>query len=734
MTERYDPDAARDELEPWIVRDEGEETRAYCPLCEEPGASHSPSASINFEDNVWNCLKTDDHGGSVARLVRDLRRGNTTPRTPKQRQPTPDLGVTEADVERWHDALMSDPQLVEQIEELRGWSAATLVDFQIGIDGRRFTIPIYGADGELVNVRKYLPGAEGSQKMRNIQGTQNAIFGYEVFEEADAILWCAGEPDRILACQEGFDAVTHTGGEHFFNKDWVPLFVGKTVYVCYDADDAGRSGANKVMTAIRTTAEAVYEVVMPEVRQGYDITDLIMDEGPEALAELIENAHLVARRTQPAEQRHIDPGVFFDHGALQVSQLAHTIMNAHPCALAQNLAVAVYQHGVFRRDELALRSALTQHLQNRYRTGHEHNVEAFIQGELARMGWLLPDRVLEPLLNVRNGMLDLPTTVLKDHDPKYLSSAQLPVEWDPHATCPTYDEWILNQAGDQVALLEETIAAMLDPSSTPTKALFLYGDPRSGKSTVLRLLEAMVGPENRSAVSLHQLATDRFASANIAGAMLNTSGDLSAQHVEDVSLFKKMTGEDAIHADKKFGRQFTFTNRALFAFSANQIPSVGENSRAYIDRIVPVRFNNSFAGAENPDWERRMLRELPGILVRWVRAWQNRMERGHALPVSEEIMHEFEINTDRVQHFIAECCEILDVQGNSLWERGSTIKELFDNFVVWIADEKAMSLGKRSFAARIRNARGVMEGRFGEAHSRGFNIVIKPREEWGKHD
>jgi putative DNA primase/helicase len=83
---------------------------------------------------------------------------------------------------------------------------------------------------------------------------------------------------------------------------------------------------------------------------------------------------------------------------------------------------------------------------------------------------------------------------------------------------------------------------MLDPTITPTKAVFLFGAARSGKSTYLRLLQEIAGPENYSAVTLHQLSDDRFAAANLYGKMLNVAADLPASHVEDLSTFKMMTG------------------------------------------------------------------------------------------------------------------------------------------------------------------------------------------------
>ena len=184
-------------------------------------------------------------------------------------------------------------------------------------------------------------------------------------------------------------------------------------------------------------------------------------------------------------------------------------------------------------------------------------------------------------------------------------------------------------AGDQAERLEEITATMLDPRRTPSKALVLFGPSRSGKGTWLRLMRDMVGRRNRSAVSLHQIADNRFAAANLYQKMLNTSGDISARHVTDLSIFKTLTGDDEITAERKYGEQFTFTNRALLAFSANELPTVSESSRAYFERIFPVKFEVYIGDRVDETIEKTMRTELPGILARWVRAWQRFAARGH---------------------------------------------------------------------------------------------------------
>jgi putative DNA primase/helicase len=330
-------------------------------------------------------------------------------------------------------------------------------------------------------------------------------------------------------------------------------------------------------------------------------------------------------------------------------------------------------------------------------------------------------------MNVENGMVDLRSGHLLSHDHLYLSSVQFPIKWQPDAECPTYEAWVQAVAGpEQVEDLEETFSQMLDPSRAPSKAAFLYGPSRSGKSTYLRLMEAIVGPGNRSAVTLHQLVDNRFAAANVYGKALNSAADLSAAHVEDLSIFKMMTGDDAIHADRKYGGQFTFHNHALFAFSANELPSVGENSRAYAERVKPFKFANSFAGAEDPTIEQRMLDELPGILVRLVRAWQRRMARGKFLTTAPEVADEFDRLSDRVRMWLAEHMTIVPTDSATVAESdGLPATRLAKLFNDWAVENNLGKLGRTRFVGRLTCVDGVQEVRIGRSKTRGYNVVVR---------
>ncbi|MGI5374920.1 DNA primase family protein [Streptomyces sp. CA-251387] len=413
---------------------------------------------------------------------------------------------------------------------------------------------------------------------------------------------------------------------------------------------------------------------------------------------------------------------FFDaSGALLADTLAKAVMDDHPAALTAEGRVALYRDGVYRLDGMGFAAAVSERLGEQHRPGHLTTAEQKVQAKLYTQGIQLPERTAEPIVNLANGMLDLRTGELHPHGPEYLSTAQLPVSWDPEAPCPGYEAWLTEVCPNQVSDLEEVASTMLDPSRTPPKALFLYGPSRSGKSTFLRLMEAVAGRENISAVTLHQLSENRFVAASIYGKILNAAADLSGKDVSDTSLFKMLTGEDVIDAERKYGGRFQFTNRALFAFSANELPQVSEASRAYTERVKPFRFGLSFAGREDPEIERKMHDELPGILVRWVRAWQRMNLRGGRYDATQaEVQAEFETRSDRVRQWFDEELTTTTQPG-----RGAIPADVHRWFKKWAEDNGGHFMGRNTLMARLRNCPGVAEVRVGTARSRGLNVVRK---------
>lgn len=276
-------------LKPFLVGRESTdgETRAYCPLCEEPGTSVSPSASVNLEEGLFQCF-SQCGGMALTELMRLMRDDAPPPEqtpngastTPSPSRPQPRALPTAERLVEMTERLLRHGEKVRYLREKCGWSKRIIQRYSVGFDGQRYTIPIYAADGRLVNVRRYDPLAkEAKDKMKSwaYGSGERRLYGYDTLEEFETIILVEGEKDRITGQQHGLPTVTHTGGATSWNNAWNELFAGKKVFICYDCDDSGRRGARKVQAALKNFAAEVHILSLPLPGKGDDLTNFFVD-------------------------------------------------------------------------------------------------------------------------------------------------------------------------------------------------------------------------------------------------------------------------------------------------------------------------------------------------------------------------------------------------------------------------------------------------------------------------
>jgi L-amino acid N-acyltransferase YncA len=282
----------------YLVREQSDgETKAFCPAHEKPKkGSKTASASFNFEKGVFNCfsqcggMRIKDLYDAVkddAEFVTDARptpssrsEGNVRSiNSAKSRGGKPVTALpTEGDVQKWHANLMRSSILLKPLHDKRGLRDETLRKRMIGYDGDRYMIPVYDGDGALVNVRRYKPESI-RDKMLNWPGYGSAnLYLMDNVAESDMVLLCEGEMDALIGEQYGFATVTATAGAGTWQEQWSNAFTGKHVYIAYDNDPAGESGARKVATHLKKVAASVYVLKLP-VAPKQDLTDFFVAQG-----------------------------------------------------------------------------------------------------------------------------------------------------------------------------------------------------------------------------------------------------------------------------------------------------------------------------------------------------------------------------------------------------------------------------------------------------------------------
>lgn len=226
------------------------------------------SLSVNLKKGLYHCHGCKE-GGDIYKLIMKMERCNF------QKAKYIILGdarvsvLSEAEVFEAHNYLLKKKYLQDMLFKHRGWLLDTIIKFKLGWSEKekRVQIPIYDQNKELQNIRKYLVVGKPTKtnpKFTGVRGhNQNYFFPIENLIKEKFIMLCAGEPDTILACQLGFNAGTFTAGEGAFNRNLLPLFKDKLVYICYDKDVTGLRAVKNIGPELVKYAKEVKVIDLP---------------------------------------------------------------------------------------------------------------------------------------------------------------------------------------------------------------------------------------------------------------------------------------------------------------------------------------------------------------------------------------------------------------------------------------------------------------------------------------
>ncbi len=143
----------------------------------------------------------------------------------------------------------------------------------------------------------------------------------------------------------------------------------------------------------------------------------------------------------------------------------------------------------------------------------------------------------------------------------------------------------LDLPSDAPDLPYEIAAAIIAPYKVIQKAVLLSGEGDSGKSTYLSALMPMSATANVTNISLQKLENNQFAMARLVGKLANICPDLPSSHLNDTSIFKALTGDEAqLTAEYKHKDSFEFEPFCKLVFSANHPPISSDASHAFFRR------------------------------------------------------------------------------------------------------------------------------------------------------
>lgn len=324
-----------------------------------------------------------------------------------------------------------------------------------------------------------------------------------------------------------------------------------------------------------------------------------------------------------------------------------------------------YQNGVYKEiTNQTVKCIIQRNLLKRHvKPSHIKDTEEFLKILNHQPDQTLNGESFAYLINFRNGILNVNTRHFSPHTPHHFSSIQMNCFYDLPSEAPQFHKY-LSQVLDEstIPLVQELMGYLLISNTQAQKAFILYGPGRTGKSTLLQIIEMIIGNNNISNVSWQGLE-DKFQPATLYGKLVNLYGDLPATSLKDTANFKALTGGDTINAQFKNKQIFSFKNKARLVFSCNQLPHNNvDRTDAFYRRIILVPFIKQVPSDQvDPNLIQKLKKEKEGI-VQWAlqglyRLMKNSFKFSKS-EISDSILEKYKTNNDSVLWFMKNYCEL----------------------------------------------------------------------------
>lgn len=217
------------------------------------------------------------------------------------------------------------------------------------------------------------------------------------------------------------------------------------------------------------------------------------------------------------------------------------------------------------------------------------------------------------LVNLVHGVYDIMAQKLVPVRNEYLFDYVINIRYIPHCkldNAPTFRHYIETSVGmEQYECLMRVLGYCLSSLTKGRKAFVFFGIGRTGKSTILNVLEAVIGGGLVSHEPFHTMSGER-AKAHYEGKRVNISRETSNKANRNEESFKSLISCEYTTGSEKFEKQRDFVATLSFVFAGNSDIDFAYMDDAVLDRLVYLIFNRTIPVEEiDLDLEEKLIDE-----------------------------------------------------------------------------------------------------------------------------
>ena len=254
-----------------------EEVKVLCPFHNDT----RPSAYINTEKGLFHCMvcNTGLNEHQFIAEVNGISKLEASKVLQKLSEEDSDWLISEKAY------LLSNDKVMDTLAKTLKISKQTIDRLDLGLiqDNKLrdfIGIPVF-YNTVVMDVRRYnFLNHSGFPKIKSNKGAENGwVIPFDLWDRTKPTYIFEGEKDMILAQDRGLNAITLTGGANALpNEFMVDNFKDQDLIICYDNDEAGRSGSRQLFLALKNIAKSVHYVHIGDVvkEEKEDFFDMIV--------------------------------------------------------------------------------------------------------------------------------------------------------------------------------------------------------------------------------------------------------------------------------------------------------------------------------------------------------------------------------------------------------------------------------------------------------------------------
>ena len=302
-----------------------------------------------------------------------------------------------------------------------------------------------------------------------------------------------------------------------------------------------------------------------------------------------------------------------------------------------------------------------------------------------------------------NGIYYVKERQLVPMTPDIFLTTTLPYNYDPHAVCKLW-EWFVADIfnGDQecIDLLQEWMGYCMIASNHMQSMMFFFGVPGSGKSTVGRVIEALLGKARTTGANTNSFK-DVFGPAALLNkyvAIMSESRDTNRGDIDKLlQTWKAITGGDTMSVRRLYKAAVDARLFCRLMYIANEVLPFDDASQAMAGRTNLLYFSNNYR-LNRPDrtLDSKLMTELPGIALWAIEGLRRLLENDEfTLPdASRRHLDGIAELTNPIGLMISECCK--RYAGAEFFQHQTNCNTLYEVWLAWCT-----ATGTRSNLSRI---------------------------------